>query len=72
MYQYQGSNLFHVGTLGDVLRITHATYSLCPNTHGLRIRGNILLILYPYVLSAPQGPLLPLVDRLGLAHRGLR
>jgi len=63
MYQHQGSNLFHIGALGEAIRIIHATYPLFPNTHGLRFEGNIFLVLEPY---APLGPLLPLVDRLGL------
>jgi len=72
MYQHQGSNLFHVGALGETLHIIHSTYSLCPSTHRLRFEGNILLVLYPYALSTPLGPLLPVVDCLGLMHKGLR
>jgi len=68
MYQHQGSNLFHVDTCGEALRTTHATYSLCPSTHGLRFKGNILFVLDPYALSAPLSPLLPLADCLGLAR----
>jgi len=70
MYQHQGSNLFYVGTREEVLRNIHAIYTLCPNTHGLRFRENILLVLDPNALSAPLGPLLPLPDRLGLNTRG--
>jgi len=70
MYQHQGSNLFHVDICGEALRTTHATYSLCPNTHELRFRGNILLVLDPHALSTPLGPLLSLADRLGLVRGG--
>ena len=70
MYQHQGSNLFHVDIYGEALRTTHATYSLCPSTHGFRFKGNILFVLDPYALSATLGQLLPLVDRLGLTRGG--
>jgi len=46
--------------------------SSCPNTYELRFRENCLLVVDPYALSAPLGPLLPFVDLLGLAHERLR
>ena len=71
MYQHQGPIRF---TQAPSTR-HYASYmqpnSSCPNTHGLRFRENVLLIVDPYALSAPLGPLLPLANSLGLTHEGL-